>query len=338
MPDWSHRKHAVIILVGILLCPVTWGHAAEIDDIYAMADQKRFQEAMTKLDAYLQKNPKDPQGRFLKGLIQTEQKHPDEAITTFKSLSADYPNLPEPYNNLAVLYAEKGQYEEAAESLKKAIKTLPTYGTAQENLGDIYAKMASQAYSKALSQDSQNRTAQTKLDVIRKLFTQQGSNNSGENNSPKETAPPTPSKRHAPAPQSPATTTQTEPAPAKTADQTTPSIKNDVEASILQWAKDWSEKNSRGYLSAYSSQFRLPSSFSSRDAWETRRNQVINQAGSIRVTISKIKVTVIDPTHAQAVFKQDYRAANHKDSVQKTLAMVLEDGRWKIMDERSGNE
>ncbi|MEO5327456.1 MAG: tetratricopeptide repeat protein [Magnetococcus sp. THC-1_WYH] len=324
-------KRIVLLLIGVLLWPSAWVWAAEIDDIYAMADQKRFPEAMVRLEAYLQKNPKDAQGRFLKGLILTEQKHPDEAISVFKSLSTDHPNLPEPYNNLAVLYAEKGMYDEAADALKKAIKTHPSYATAQENLGDIYSKMASQAYSKALSLDSQNRAAQTKLDMIRKLFAQQGTD---AGNTPPPSTIPTPTVATIPTPPA----AEILPPPAREASQTTASssLKDEIEGSVFQWAKDWSEKNPRGYLDAYSSRFQPPPPFTSRAAWETRRSQIISQAGSIRVTVSDIKVTILNPLRALAVFKQDYWSPTYKDSVKKTLSMVLEDGRWKISRESSG--
>jgi len=61
--------------------------------------------------------------------------------------------MPEPYNNLAVLYAAEGQERKAAEALEQAIRTNPSYTTAHENLGDLYARMASEAYAKALQLD-----------------------------------------------------------------------------------------------------------------------------------------------------------------------------------------
>ena len=108
--------------------------------------------------------------RFNKGLILTEQKKTADAIQIFSSLSEEYPDLPEPYNNLAVLYASQGQYEKAREALEAAIRTHPSYSTAHENLGDIYAKMASQAYGKAFQLDKGNAAAQTKLSLIKDLF------------------------------------------------------------------------------------------------------------------------------------------------------------------------
>src|SRR5687768_13565240 len=108
--------------------------------------------------------------RFQKELILTEQNRTADAIRIFSALSEEYPELPEPYNNLAVLYASQGHYDKAKTALEMAIRTHPSYATAHENLGDIYAKMASQAYDKALQLDKSNTTAQTKLNLIKDLF------------------------------------------------------------------------------------------------------------------------------------------------------------------------
>src|SRR5258706_7087938 len=127
-------------------------------------------QALERVDNFLKANPKDGSGRFLKGLILTEQGKQADAIKIFTGLTEDYPELPEPYNNLAVLYASQGQYDKARTALEMAIRTHPSYATAHENLGDIYAKMASQAYDKALQIDKTNKAAQTKLELIKELF------------------------------------------------------------------------------------------------------------------------------------------------------------------------
>src|ERR1035437_9911979 len=126
-------------------------------------------QALERVDGFLKANPKDARARFLRGLIFTEQNKPADAIKIFTGLTEDYPELPEPYNNLAVLYASQGQYDKARQSLEQSIRTHPAYATAYENLGDVYSKLASQAYDKALQLDSANTTAQTKLALIRDL-------------------------------------------------------------------------------------------------------------------------------------------------------------------------
>ncbi|MBK5206948.1 MAG: tetratricopeptide repeat protein, partial [Polaromonas sp.] len=119
---------------------------------------------------YLASKPRDPQMRFLKGVIQTETGKTSDAIATFTNITEDYPELPEPYNNLAVLYAGQSQFDKARAALEMAIRTNPSYATAHENLGDIYARLASQAYSKALQLDSSNATVQPKLALIHQLL------------------------------------------------------------------------------------------------------------------------------------------------------------------------
>jgi tetratricopeptide (TPR) repeat protein len=144
--------------------------ADELPDVNKLVRTGQFGEAMNQADAFLLQHPRDAQMRFLKGLILTEQNKPAEAIAAFTKLTEDFPNLPEPFNNLAVLLASSGQYEKARAALEMAIRTNPTYATAQENLGDVYAKLASQAYGKAVQLDSANTGAKTKLTLIRTLI------------------------------------------------------------------------------------------------------------------------------------------------------------------------
>lgn len=142
-------------------------------DSYSEASQLlksgQHAEALKQVNRHLSAKPKDAQGRFLKGIILTGMNKQKEAIEVFQKLSEDYPDLPEPYNNLAVIYAQQKQYEKAKQALESAIRTHPAYATAHENLGDIYSRLASQAYGKALQIDSSNASAQTKLAMINDL-------------------------------------------------------------------------------------------------------------------------------------------------------------------------
>jgi tetratricopeptide (TPR) repeat protein len=157
------------LLLGLTLVSQP-GRADETDEVSKLIQQGALDKALARTDAYLASRPKDPQMRFLKGLILAERNKANEAIVIFTKLTEDYPELPEPYNNLAVLYAGRGEYDKAREALEMAIRTHPSYATAHENLGDIYAKMASQSYDKALQLDNRNQTAQTKLAMVRNLI------------------------------------------------------------------------------------------------------------------------------------------------------------------------
>lgn len=148
--------------------------ADPLQEASKLVKQNQYPQALEQVDKFLATRPKDPQGRFLRGVILTEMGRSSDAIAIFSRLTDDYPQLPEPYNNLAVIYAQQKQYDKARQALEAAIRTHPSYATAHENLGDIYTRMASQAYDKALQLDSSNSTAQTKLSMIRDLMSGTG--------------------------------------------------------------------------------------------------------------------------------------------------------------------
>lgn len=298
--------------LGILLAITIPAQADDIQDANKLFKQGRHAQAMEKVNAFLANNPKDAQARFLKGLILTEQGNTADATSTFTSLTEDYPELPEPYNNLAVLYAGQGQYEKAKDALQMAIRILPDYATAHENLGDIYAKLAGQSYERALQLDKRNTGTQTKLALIRELFSK-NARTTGK----------------------PATT-----AAAKTAPTTTPvaASGDDPSADVLkatkEWAAAWSAKNSKKYLAFYAKEFKVPGG-ESRSAWEAQSEQRIAKPKSILVEVREAQVKLADDTHASVSFKQTYRAGRLSSTSNKTLDWVKVDGQWLIAEERS---
>jgi Flp pilus assembly protein TadD len=143
---------------------------SEFQEASQLLAKGELADALTKIDAFLVKRPKDARGRFLKGVIYTQQKNSTEAIRIFTDLTQDYPELPEPYNNLAVLHAASGNYEQARLALVSAVQALPTFPAAHENLGDIYARMAAESYDKAAKLDKSNASAPLKLKMINDLL------------------------------------------------------------------------------------------------------------------------------------------------------------------------
>lgn len=156
------------LLAALLSVPAA--HADDYADVNRLTSAGQLAQALAKADAYLAAKPRDPQMHFLKGVIQTQAGKPDEAIATFTQLSGDYPELPEPYNNLAVLHAGQGQLDKARAALEMAIRINPAYAIAHENLGDVYARLASQSYSRALQLDTGNPGLRPKLALVRQLL------------------------------------------------------------------------------------------------------------------------------------------------------------------------
>ncbi len=171
MMPMSAFSGIVVLMLSLVLAPAVHAQRDDYQDAAKLFQSGQHARSLVMVDGFLKANPKDARARFLKGLIYTEQGKPGEAMQIFTSLTEDFPELPEPYNNLAVLYAAQGQYDKARHALEMAISAHPSYATAHENLGDIYARMASQAYDKALQIDRSNSTAQKKLAMIKELFT-----------------------------------------------------------------------------------------------------------------------------------------------------------------------
>ncbi|MBK7743376.1 MAG: tetratricopeptide repeat protein [Betaproteobacteria bacterium] len=145
-------------------------YAAALSEASALLKESRYAEAVAKLDALLAQRPREPQARFLRAVADADQGRTDEAVTALRALVADYPELPEPWNNLAVIHAQKGDYESARVALEAAVQAAPNWSVAQENLGDVYARLAAAAYDRAARGDRDNKTAGAKLAVIREMF------------------------------------------------------------------------------------------------------------------------------------------------------------------------
>ncbi len=166
---FSRVMLAILVGCGISLCNLPAFAARVADEVGQLLDQGKADQAAKQADGYLKQNPNDVEMRFLRGVIATEQKQNAQAIKIFSALTREYPSMPEPYNNLAVLYAAEGQERKAAEALEQAIRTNPSYTTAHENLGDLYARMASEAYAKALQLDESRQGLRPKLALITQL-------------------------------------------------------------------------------------------------------------------------------------------------------------------------
>jgi len=294
--------------LGCFLIALAAAMPARADDVQEAASLLKagqHKQALDLVNKALKAKPRDPQARFLKGIILTEQGNSKEAIEVFTKLTQDYPELPEPYNNLAVIYASQGQYDKARAALEQSIRTHPSYATAYENLGDVYAKLASQAYDKALQIDSSNTAAKNKLSLVRELVGR-------------------------PAPTAVAVAPR-EPAPEKPpADSSAEVLK-----ALDGWAAAWSRKDADAYLAYYARDFKTPGG-EARAAWEKARRDRITAPKSISVSLASPQVTMSGADRATVRFRQSYKSEVLQSNSNKTLVLVRSNGGWKIVEERSG--
>jgi tetratricopeptide (TPR) repeat protein len=340
------RALAICLAIGV----ASPAFADNLPEVQRLIKQGQYPQALEKVDEYLSSKPKDAQGRFLKGLIYTEMNKPTEAIATFTKLTEDYPELPEPYNNLAVLYAQQKQYDKARTALEMAIRTHPSYAIAYENLGDVYAKLASQAYDKALQLDSANSATQNKMALIRDLITTSGKGNV------KPTMPATSAPTAVATASKPATSTA---APTASIVASTPgaaasavkvvepkvtaplaasapagTAADDVSKAIAAWASAWSRKDVKGYLAQYASDFKTPKGIP-RKAWEEEReDRIAGKPGKISVSYDEPQIS-INGDRATAKFRQHYKSSSLSGSTNKTLVFVRSGNRWLIQEENA---
>ena len=114
------------ILIGALLLASPAAGADDSLEAAKLLRAGRYQLALAQVDAVLASRPRDPRARMLKGQILSEQGRAKEAIATFKKLTEEYPEIPEPYHRLALLYSAEGQYEKSRAVLHKSFLALST--------------------------------------------------------------------------------------------------------------------------------------------------------------------------------------------------------------------
>jgi len=351
---------AALLAFSSLVFSVTSQADTSLTEAQTLLAQGQRSQALDKVERVIAANPKDRQARFLKGVILAELNKLDEAAGIFQKLTEEAPELPEPYNNLAVIYAQQKQFDKAKAALEMAIRTHPSYAVAHENLGDLYAKMARQAYDRALQIDSKNSNAQAKLNLLRELNTAAArpanvtkpvvmaaasSANAAvaiESRQPAKTQINTSSQSsiatisHSSTPPLPVTPPPMA-EPAKLRDEApkqTDENRKAALAAVHGWADAWSNKNVKSYLGFYAKDFAVPGK-QSRTAWEKERTERIDKPGVIKISLSELDARV-SGDKAIVRFKQNYQSANFKSASGKTLELALRNGRWQITQERIG--
>ena len=130
----------------------------------------RPDEALRLAERALRDDPRNPQLRFLRGVVLADRQRDDEAIAAFRGLVEDFPELAEPYNNLAVVHARRGDWDAARQALEQSIRAVPGYALAHENLGDVHLQLAARAYEQAARLEPRGASARSKLALSRELI------------------------------------------------------------------------------------------------------------------------------------------------------------------------
>lgn len=130
------------------------------------------QRALDIVDTALKTFSTDAQLRFIRGMALNALNRLPAAEAEFAALTREFPELPEPYNNLAVVRAAQGKLDQALLALEDAIRAVPDYAVAHENLGDIHAQLAARSYRAAQRLDPASKTIAPKLKLVGEVVAQ----------------------------------------------------------------------------------------------------------------------------------------------------------------------
>lgn len=163
-----HWRHCILALLTCAPLAVTAQDTLDVERLFRGGDTA---QALQRADKVIAERPRDAAMRFLRGVMLSEMQRTAEAMEAFNRMIEDFPDLPEPYNNLAVLHAAQGQIDRARELLENALRHDPSYFTAHENLGDVFVRLAQRAYERATGSGRAEPSLQRKLRLARELAT-----------------------------------------------------------------------------------------------------------------------------------------------------------------------
>lgn len=317
----------LVVVIGVFgLNPLLSAELSEAEELIEAGD---LDAALVEVDTILSRNPSDLEARFLKGMILTGQARGDEAIEIFTSLTHDYPALPEPYNNLGVLFAQQGDFDNARAALHAAILIKPGYTIAHENLGDLYAKMAIHYYGHALEEDRLNESVRLKQSKLDNLFSVLESGKKKTTKNESLTVTPAAESEADFTKESESTRDPEHPDP-----QLDAAGKKAILAAVGGWTAAWSAQHVDAFLAYYSSDFK-PSDGLTWEEWVARRRSRFHKPGFITISVDQLKVEATSDATARVEFIQTYKSDNYLDQVLKILDIRRENGDWKIYREHS---
>jgi tetratricopeptide (TPR) repeat protein len=306
--------------IAAVMMIISFHCKADIKLINKLIDDKNYEQAQIEINAILKSDSDNPQLLFINGVLLSESNKADEAIKVFESLTKTHPNLPEPYNNLAVLYAQQGDFQKAKQALEQSIKTHPSYATAHINLGDLYTRMASESYNQALQIDGSNKSAKTKLSLIKKLFNFQPIRKNIEIT---KTAS---NESEAPKIQ--------EPDSKNIIENTSNNISlTEIESFIDTWKTSWEQQNFESYINCYSLKFKNNNGQNFKQ-WKIYRKPRVTNKEKIEIKLTNIKITEIN-NGFEVSFIQEYKSGNIDSRTNKKLMIETVDNQIKIINEIS---
>lgn len=156
----------IFLLLPLLATAARGDELAEVQRLLRSGDTEA---ALLRAERASAAAPRDAKLRFQHGLILLDLQRDEAAMAVFQRLAQDFPELPEPFNNIALLHARAGQLEQARQALETALRNNPGLLAARQNLGDIHLRLALQAWETVAAANPGDTSLQRKLKLSREL-------------------------------------------------------------------------------------------------------------------------------------------------------------------------
>lgn len=153
-----------------LVCLAATARADDATEVRALLARGEAAAALQRVEAALAARPRDVALRFLQGVALLDLQRDDAALAHFTAMTQDYPELPDPYNNIALLHARAGRLEPARQALEAALRNDPGHRTARINLGVVHLMLAAQAWELAAATGPEDVLLLRRLEGVRALL------------------------------------------------------------------------------------------------------------------------------------------------------------------------
>ena len=297
-------KMPVIIIFLLFYAGASSASITPVKDLQGLLADKKYSLAIKTGERLLLQYPQWPDVRFLTAYAYQMNQQPQKAAVIYQSLISSHPELPEPRNNLAIIYQARGDHDMASQLLVEAMQTHKSYAMAYQNLSRLYTGIAGEAYRRALSESGKASPYKIELTALNRI------------------------ERIASPPAAVMTTV------AKPVEPISPSltdVRSTLKVQIKAWAQAWSRQDFDAYISFYATTYRAD--FKTHAAWVNHRRQRVMQPEFITVGLSDIEIRLQDNALATVQFTQRFDSPDYSDQVIKKLRFQIIATQWKIIEE-----
>ena len=326
-------------------------------------DVKTTELQLEKLSEWILQDPQNPQLLLQKGIYLSDLGKLQAAFDIFEGLRVAFLDQPEPYINLASVYARWGQLDEARNMLMKSSALQGDRLQTQISLASVHMELALEALKKARDIQPGDTQTQARLQALEKFMAEPaaaiflangpaGATQAKSLDKARTVTTPTPPRRERPK-RNQVTQPRGDQLQLESLDLSAdPPVlgsgtataresvsiedaarQDEVQAALRSWLKAWSARSFETYITHYSAAFE-PSDGIDLPTWKQRRKTLIESTRSIRVDMRILSLQVEGPM-ASVRIQQTYRSDRYADKARKDLSLRLEGRQWKLLSERT---